>query len=92
MKSFFYMGTNLENQSGVSWKIWQIGRKDRVVTVRWGPAKLVDRQCVFSGRYREQSWRLRTAALAKNAEQRRIAEKTSKGYQQPQGRMQVIWE
>ena len=39
MKVLFFMGRNSSNRSGVSWKIWKIRRKGRVVTVSWGPAR-----------------------------------------------------
>ena len=29
MKTFFYMGRNRQNVSGVSWKIWKIERRGR---------------------------------------------------------------
>ena len=38
MKTFFYMGRNLQNKSKVSWKIWKIEREGRLVTVQCGPS------------------------------------------------------
>lgn len=80
MKTFFYMGHNRQNVSGVSWKIWKIERKGRKVTVWWGPAKLVHRKPVPSGTLVMQEWRLSSEDKAIENERQRIDEKLRGGY------------
>jgi hypothetical protein len=39
MKTFFFVGKNKGNVSGISYKIWKINQSGRMVEVQWGPAK-----------------------------------------------------
>jgi hypothetical protein len=81
MKSFFFMGRNPRNRSGVSWKIWKIRREGRTVTATWGPARLQGRRLVLSGEGTSRRWRLSSEELAESVEASRIREKLGKGYE-----------
>jgi hypothetical protein len=80
MKQFFYMGPNRQNVSGVSWKLWKIERKRNVLTVWFGPARLVKRRPVAASSLQKRKWRFGSESRAKLAEQRRIDAKLDKGY------------
>ena len=81
MKRFFYMGRNVRNRSGVSWKLWQIERRGKKVHVWWGRAALGDRRVVPAGRLQECWWEFRSESEAKDNERERIDEKVAKGYE-----------
>jgi predicted DNA-binding WGR domain protein len=82
MKTFFYMSRNLQNKSRVSWKIWKIEREGRLVTVQWGPVKLLKRSVRPSGTLQSKTLRLPNDVAARRDESARILEKLKKGYQQ----------
>lgn len=81
MKIFFFMGRNSSNRSGVSWKIWKIGRKGRVVTVSWGPARLKGRRPVLDPSARALEYRFSSPDDAGRFEAKKIGEKLRKGYE-----------
>jgi hypothetical protein len=81
MKTFFYMGRNLENQSGVSWKIWRIECQNRKVTAWWGPADLVARKVKASRTLQSKVWTLPSAQAAREFEAARIKQKLNDGYE-----------
>jgi predicted DNA-binding WGR domain protein len=81
MKILFFMGRNSRNRSGVSWKIWKIGRKGRVVTVSWGPALLKRRKPVLARSAGVLDYRFGSLDDAERFETKKINEKLSKGYQ-----------
>jgi hypothetical protein len=81
MKILFFMGRNSSNRSGVSWKIWKIGRKGRVVTVSWGPARLHDRKPVLASSARVLEYRFASLEEARKFEAKKLNEKGNKGYQ-----------
>jgi hypothetical protein len=81
MKIFFFMGRNADNKSGLSWKIWKINRRGRVVTVFWGAAKLVQRKPKLVNVPQEKIHRLRSVEAARDFEQSIIRSKEAKGYQ-----------
>ena len=80
MKTFFFMGLNPSNKSGVSWKIWKIMRRGQKVQVWWGPAKIIGHK-VLPAFLQTQSWVFKSEALAKASEQRRVTEKLAGGYE-----------
>jgi hypothetical protein len=80
MKTFFYMGHNSSNLSGVSWKIWKIQRKGRNVTVWWGPAVIEKRKPKPVGKLREKPRQFPTDDKAREFEEQRIKEKLRGGY------------
>jgi hypothetical protein len=81
MKTFFYMGRNPQNVSGVSWKIWKIERTGRRVRVQWGPARLLKRSVRPSGKLQEKTFTFRTDDAARRDESARVREKVGKGYE-----------
>jgi len=81
MKTLFYMGSNKQNVSGVSWKVWKIQRKGRRVQTWWGAAHLVRRKVVPTHSLQTKSWTFRTEEAAREDEQRRIREKLNGGYE-----------
>jgi predicted DNA-binding WGR domain protein len=80
VKIFFFMGRNRKNKSGVSWKLWKIQRQGRAISLLWGPATLRRRKVVPQF-LQSKTLRFRSAAAAREAESRRIANKLKKGYQ-----------
>jgi hypothetical protein len=80
MKTFFYMGHNRKNVSGVSWKIWKIERKGRKVTFWWGPATIFRRKPIPTSTLQKMEWRLSTEEKAIEVEGLRIEEKLRGGY------------
>jgi predicted DNA-binding WGR domain protein len=66
----------------MSWKMWKIERKGKVVTVYWGPMERVKHRIKPVGKLQKKQWRCSSEAVAKLQKERRIAEKRSKGYQQ----------
>jgi hypothetical protein len=80
MKTLFYMGRNDQNLSGVSWKIWKIERRGKRVKASWGAAGVIRRK-VVPKYLLSRSWSFRSEQVAREDEQRRIAEKLSGGYQ-----------
>lgn len=90
MKKFIFTGVNAENKSGTSWKIWMIERRQKVVTVLWGPGSLHKRMLIpvnKTSRLRRKSWRFRSEAMAREDERRRIQEKLNKGYERVRRRV-----
>jgi hypothetical protein len=85
MRTLFYMGRNSENQSGVSWKIWRVAVKGRVVEISWGPAKLVRRKPVLV--YEQgRKYKCPSEAEAKRFAEQRLQAKLAKGYERtPRG-------
>ena len=81
MKTLFYMGRNLTNQSGVSWKMWRIECKKRKVTVWWGPAHIVQRKIKPRGTLLSKVWTLPSAQAARTFEAARIKQKLRGGYE-----------
>jgi predicted DNA-binding WGR domain protein len=81
VKTFFFMGRNPENKSGVSWKMWKIERAGRTVTVFWGPVVLRKRRVVPSAKLQTKVFRLSSEATAKAFELARIESKLRSGYQ-----------
>jgi hypothetical protein len=81
VKTYFYMGTNPNNVSGVSWKIWRIERRGRVVTTWWGPAGLIARRAVPKSQLQSREKPCRSIAAARAHEESRIARKLAKGYE-----------
>jgi hypothetical protein len=86
MKTFFYMGHNRQNVSGVSWKIWKIERKGRKVTVWWGPATIVHRKPIPTGSLQGMEWTLPSEEKAIEDERLRIEEKLRGGYKRSPNR------
>jgi len=80
MKVFYYMGPNHNNKSRVSWKMWKIDRRERTVSVWWGPAIIVKRSVTKAATLQSRTWTYSTIAAAKADEERRIQEKLSGGY------------
>lgn len=80
MKTFFYMKPNPENQSGVSYKIWMIERKGRIVTTSWAPAECFGRRLYPAHDPQSHAVRFRTEREAIDDEQRRVRSKLAKGY------------
>ncbi|OHE58158.1 MAG: hypothetical protein A2Z47_05790 [Thermodesulfovibrio sp. RBG_19FT_COMBO_42_12] len=81
MKIYFYMGRNENNLSRVSWKIWKIERKGRILTTWWGGAEIVNRQPRAKHDLQRKSWTFRTGSEAKKEEDMRINSKCRKGYE-----------
>ncbi len=81
MKTFFFMGRNPQNRSGVSWKIWKVERAGRRVVVRWGPAILRSRRPVFAHDPQERERRFATSEAARRFEESKIREKLRTGYE-----------
>lgn len=81
MKTFFYMGRNRRNVSGVSWKIWKIESAGRSVTTWWGPAHIHKRRPVPVGTLQSKTVRFSSATAAAEYETARIKNKRSKGYE-----------
>ena len=81
MKEFFFTGRNPKNVSGLSWKIWKIVQKGRVVTAWWGPAKVVERKVCHTALLLSKAWKFRTEELAKDNADSRIAQKIREGYE-----------
>lgn len=81
MKTFFFMGRNPRNRSGLSWKIWKVQRTGRSVVVRWGPAIVRRRKPVFAHTPQERERRFTTVEAAQRFEESRIAEKVRTGYE-----------
>ena len=82
MKTFFFMGRNPKNKSGVSWKVWKVERDGRAVTTWWGPARVEKRRVVPTGALRSKTVRFPSAEDASDHELARIHEKRWKGYEQ----------
>jgi len=82
MKTFRFLGNNLENKSRVSYKLWKIERKGRTVIVRWHPV-MVDRKRRTVPRAKAQERRILYASEKKASEavDKRIQEKLNKGYE-----------
>lgn len=80
MKTFYFMGTNPNNKSQVSWKMWRIARKGRTVKVSWGPAKIENRKVTPVATLQGKTWTFSSEAAAKADEERRIREKLNGGY------------
>jgi len=81
MKTFFFMGRNSNNKSGVSWKIWRIDCKGRKVTTWWGPAAVVKRRVKPKGVLQSKSRKFQDAATAKQFARVRTKNKLTKGYE-----------
>jgi len=82
MKTLFFTGRNPENQSGVSWKVWKIHRKGRVVETRWGPIKIVRRRIVYSRMLSSKQWPpFPTLKAAETFYERKVREKLRAGYE-----------
>ena len=81
MKVLVYMGPNPANVSGVSWKMWKIGRKGRQVTAWWGKATISRHRLVPVNKLATKTWRFRTEALAKEYETGRVQRKLGSGYE-----------
>ena len=87
MKIFFYMGRNLENKSGVSWKIWKIERIGFNVKTYWARAILVRRRVIPVGNFQSKTRKFRSINTASAFEAERIRVKIQKGYErQPKRR------
>jgi hypothetical protein len=87
MRSFFYMGVNPKNKSGVSWKIWKIERSGRRVRVQWGPAILVNRSVRPKGSLQDKTLSFSSEGAARSYERSRVRSKLTKGYERkPQPR------
>lgn len=80
MKTFFFMGLNPRNDSGVSWKIWRIERRGHSVTTWWGAAHVVRRKVVPMSNFGSKSRTFRSDAAAREFEKARIRSKENKGY------------
>ncbi len=81
MKTLFYMGRNLTNQSGVSWKMWRIECQNRKVTAWWGPAHVIQRKIKPRGTLQSKVWTLPSAQAAREFEAARIKQKLRTGYE-----------
>lgn len=81
MKSFFYMGRNPKTKSGVSWKIWKIGRHGCTVTFVWGPALIQKRKVLPVGALQSRESTFPTVQAARDHEVKRIKEQERKGYE-----------
>jgi len=81
MKIFFYMGRNASTRSGLSWKIWKISRRGKIVTTRWGPAELLSRKVVPSASLQSKVQKFGTVQEAVNFENKIIQSKLNKGYE-----------
>ncbi len=81
MKAFFYFGRNPANKSGVSWKIWKIGRNGRTVMFGWGPAVIKSRKVRLMGRLHKKKRTFATTRAAIEHERKRIREQLRKGYE-----------
>ena len=81
MKSFFYMGRNPKNKSGVSWKIWKIGQHGRTVTFVWGPVLIQRRKILPVGALQSRKRTFPTVQAARDHEAKRIKEQVRKGYE-----------
>jgi hypothetical protein len=81
MKTFFFMGVNPRNKTGVSWKVWKIERKGRIVVRRWGPALLVKRQVFPAQTLQEKKMVFPSAEAAICFERAIITEKKRAGYE-----------
>lgn len=81
MRSFFFMGRNSKNKSGVSWKIWRIARQGRDVTLSWGPAVIVRRIVVPAGTLQTKLVRFPSVDAARRYEADRVRRKLAKGYE-----------
>ncbi len=86
MKVYYYMGRNDRNVSGVSWKLWKIERRGRVIQVWWGRATLRRRKPFAHGRLATKTWKKDSEELAKEEERNRIAKKLAKGYERTRPR------
>jgi hypothetical protein len=78
VKTFFFMGRNPKNKSGVSWKINRAGSN---VRVSWGPAVLKKRKVVPAGTLQTKVVRFSSAVMAATQETTRILAKLRKGYE-----------
>jgi hypothetical protein len=83
MQTFVYMGENAQNASGVSWKVWKIQRKGRVLQVWWGPAEVVKRR-IWPVYLQTVLWRHATPEKAQADEKSRIQAKLKSGYKRSQ--------
>ena len=81
MKIFSYMGRNDDNVSGFSYKIWKVERRNRTVTVWFGPAILKSRRPVPAHGLTTRSWTFKTENAAVENERLRVREKENEGYQ-----------
>jgi predicted DNA-binding WGR domain protein len=97
VKTYFYIGANRANRSGISAKLWQIARQGRRLTSSWGPAEFCTgtRKVLPVQPLQSQHWTFRSEQAARAEEARRIAEKLREGYQRqprrrsaPRGRQQ----
>jgi hypothetical protein len=90
MSTYFFMGRNDQNVSGVSWKLWRIVRSSTSVTVWWGPAHVVKRKIVAKGRLQSKTWpSFRTQREALAFRRARVQEKLREGYQARQAALRV---
>ena len=82
MKTLFFTGRNLDNISGVSWKVWKIQREGRIVETRWGPIKIVRRRIVYSRVLSCKRWpAFPTLEAAEIFYERKVREKLRAGYE-----------
>lgn len=81
MTALFYMGCNTAQMSGVSFKMYEIGRRGKVATASWGPAIVVDRRVVSSTWEQTKTWTFKTEEEAAAFVESRIAEKLAEGYE-----------
>jgi predicted DNA-binding WGR domain protein len=81
MKTLFFTGRNPDNVSGVSWKVWKIRRKGRVVETRWGPIKIIKRKVVPTGTLQGKQWKFSATLAAEEFYDKKVREKQRKGYQ-----------
>lgn len=80
MKVLFFTGRNRANESGVSWKRWQITRRGTEVLSEWGPIGIQGRKPVFVFR-QSKLRRFNTVAAAIAFVDEKIRAKLQKGYQ-----------
>lgn len=81
MKIYFYMRRNEITKSGLSFKMWKIERKDRIVTTWWGPAIIKNRIPRPSHNLQSKKRKFRTEDQAIKFEHDRIQSKLRKGYE-----------
>jgi len=81
VKTFYYLGANDQNKSGVSWKVWQIHRAGRVVEVQWGAAEVRNRKVVPLWLH-SLRWQHATVNGAKAVQDVRIQQKLRNGYKE----------
>jgi hypothetical protein len=81
MKIFFFMGRNPKNNSGISWKIWKIERRGRIIRRWWGRAQIVDRRVQPAGKLQPHSKTFGSVEAAAVFEQKLIDSKLRGGYE-----------